>query len=69
MSWTQPLCTDCWIRENLSEEGVRIPTRVVNIPWEELLERCCECGRMTSAGIFTRKDPKEVPYPRENNDD
>lgn len=56
MTWTQPVCADCFERENPGRQ----PVRMVDAD----SERCCLCGSMTFAGIYVRKDPKLVPYPR-----
>lgn len=56
MTWSQPVCAACFERENPG----RTPVRVTDAD----CERCCLCGEMTFAGIYTRKDPKVVPYPR-----
>lgn len=61
MSWTQPICTDCWI--TLHPE--RVPTRVLRGE----VETCSMCGRFTMAGIFFRRDPSTVPFPRKDEDD
>lgn len=56
MSWTQPLCEECWNRENPGRSPIRVDGLIeVNI--------CCTCGAPTTAGIWTRKNPQEVPYP------
>lgn len=71
MGWTQPLCTNCWMRENSVPTGdglsVRVPTRVKqdDREWGDLLEICCLCGQATTSQIFIRRDPETVPYPRE----
>lgn len=66
MSWTQPTCTDCWVRDNSQEtpEGlsIRTPVRVRQDDW--VPEICCLCGRLTSSGIFIRVDPSKVPFPQ-----
>lgn len=70
-SWTQPVCTHCWVQENSvpDDDGgalIRTPVRLKNpdnLPWEELLERCCKCGRATTSGIYIRIDPTTVPFP------
>lgn len=77
MSWTQPVCTHCWVFDNTVEdpEGgalIRPPARVYdkeaveadpNQAWMDSIERCCKCGRMTASGIFIRIDPATVNYP------
>jgi len=56
MSWTQPLCEDCWDERYLS----RVSVRDVDGP----AETCCLCGHATTSGIFIRIDPASVPFPR-----
>lgn len=55
MSWTQPVCDDCydWQRPETP------PHRLV----EREPERCAWCGKLTLSGIFVRADPASVPYP------
>lgn len=70
MSWTQPECEKCWINENAIWEpiegvgevlrGVRQPSRISEAP----IEKCCMCGDITISGIYVRRDPEIVPYPR-----
>lgn len=56
MSFTQPLCDDCWDEENASRPSPRMGMGET--------EQCCMCGEETRSGIYTRVDPKTVPYPR-----
>ena len=56
MTWTQPVCEDCWY--SLYPE--REPTRLRQAE----IETCCKCGIQTWSGIYIRIDPKTVPYPR-----
>lgn len=56
LTWIQALCTACWVRE----EGSRVPKRV---PLESA-QVCCECGAVTRAGIWVRRSPLSVAYPR-----
>jgi hypothetical protein len=60
MSWTQPLCPTCWTRENPGRAPIRVK------PAER--EACCLCGTPTTDGIYTRKDPSTVPFPRVRED-
>lgn len=78
-SWTQPICTDCWVLEN-SEPAVddtsvgimiREPVRLKHQPDETFndhLERCCKCVRWTTSRIFVRIDPSTCPYPTSKKD-
>lgn len=59
--WTAAMCTNCWVMENPD----RIPTRVI----EAELERCHNCGRFTSSGIYIRKNPTLQAYPTDREDD
>lgn len=56
-SWNQPLCWPCWN----TETGNQVPRTVVD-PWPET---CCMCGQVTNSGIFVRRDPGTVYWPRE----
>lgn len=69
-SFTQPVCTNCWIEDNTSAEGIRIPIRLkaAEREWGDLLEQCCKCGRMTTAQIFIRVDPATVLHPTHEKD-
>lgn len=77
LSWTNPVCTDCWVQENSvpdpsDSDGVlmRVPTRLKDgdRDWPELVEQCCKCGRATTSQIFIRVDPTTVPYPAKKDD-
>lgn len=56
MSWTQPVCERCWF----TEQPDRRPTQLTASD----VERCCLCGLPTVAGIYVRRDPATVPYPK-----
>lgn len=56
MTWTQPLCDDCWNRAHPGVPPVRLRQ-----PDEE---RCCTCGARTKSGIYARINPKEVDHPK-----
>lgn len=56
MSWTQPLCGQCWYAEHGTS---RQPSRLMNPE----VEVCCMCGQETVAGIYIRRDPKECYFP------
>lgn len=60
MTWTQPLCLPCWTRTY----GDREPCRVRDVE-----ERCCECGAPTLDGIWARRDPKAVAFPRQDEEE
>lgn len=53
-SFTQPLCWTCWYATE-----TRHPVTV-----KDCRERCCDCGKITYDGIYTRRDPKTVNFPR-----
>lgn len=59
-SWTHPICERDWV----IRQGFRQPVRLRD-PADQRsgAEVCAFCGYPTWAGIFTRADPKEVPYP------
>lgn len=56
MSWTQPVCEDCWNKDNPGR-----PARKFN---EGPIEICCKCGISNKSGIFIRIDPTTVPHPK-----
>ena len=58
--WTQPICRACWYHRNRGIDPIRVSPEYV----EE--EVCCLCGTKTSHGIYTRRDPATVPYPRKS---
>jgi hypothetical protein len=61
MSWQRvALCTDCWLRSPESQNGTRTPHRLVNLPFDELLETCNVCNRATCSGIYVRRDVDAV---------
>lgn len=73
MTWTQPLCEACWVGEQavFTPDGEiiglkRLPYRVSG---ESELFQCCECGKPTFVGVFVRRDPSVVPFPREDPED
>lgn len=49
--WKHVLCAKCWFQGNARE-----PVRVLDAP----VERCCQCGRDTAAGIYLRADPRAM---------
>jgi hypothetical protein len=57
MSWTQPVCEDCWKKVYPGAT----PCKLI----EPALETCCLCGAATRSGIYIRRDPAEVPFPSE----
>lgn len=61
MSWTQPICDECYSTESPGRDPVRLK--------EPDIERCCVCGTITSSGIYVRRDPRMVPFPRKDPDD
>lgn len=58
MSWTQPVCVECWGERNPGREAVAHN-------WAPK-ETCCYCGRPTEIGIYVRVDPATVPYPQDD---
>lgn len=61
MSWTQPICDPCWADQRPDQPN---PSRIRG----DVPQRCCYCGQETTSGIFTRADPKVVPYPSVDHD-
>lgn len=73
-SFTQPLCTNCWLAENTvvdpePEAGgslmfkAPVVLKYDAVEWPDRLAKCCKCGRATTSGIFIRVDPHDVPHP------
>jgi hypothetical protein len=58
MGWTQPICLGCF----RMREG-REPNVVLR---DAEPETCCVCGHVTKEGVYTRIDPKSVPYPAQD---
>lgn len=73
-SWSQPVCTDCWLEENTvvdPEGGLLVRRPIILVPppdWGDRIERCCKCDRRTTSQIFIRIDPSTVPFPTEDNE-
>ena len=59
MSWTQPVCSECYAEKEPGREPYRMKPEFAEIV------RCCFCGRETQEGIWYRADPRTVPYPYE----
>lgn len=57
MNWNQPICLGCW--------WVRNPERKPYCLIDPEQERCCDCGRSTTEGIYIRIDPATVRFPSE----
>jgi hypothetical protein len=55
MSWTQAQCNECWDKENDQKAIIVLGAD---------MEICCDCGAETFSGIFTRKNPRTVNFPR-----
>lgn len=53
LSWTHPICRNCW-DELHPDEPIRSFARIGES------NRCCFCGAETTAGIFVRHDPREL---------
>lgn len=77
-SWTQPICTDCWVQDNSVMEpdggglAVREPVRIKEQDGDTFadhLEECCKCTRYTTSRIFVRVNPAAIPYPSRTKDD
>ncbi len=54
-SWTQPICDDCYDER----EPDRLPIAMREAP----TERCVDCNRLTSIGVYIRVDPTTARYP------
>lgn len=57
MSWTQPICSFCYNSRYPGREPLRIA--------DDGYEKCCDCGKPTSDGIYFRVDPSTVKFPQE----
>lgn len=55
MSWTVAICVKCWNEKNPDRKAVNL----IKGP-EEI---CVYCGMPTKSGIYTRDNPKTVPFP------
>ncbi len=60
MTWTQPMCAQCFTERHPYE-----PVRLT----DPEPETCCVCGVRTTEGIYVCVDPTTVPYPRHAADD
>ncbi len=58
MNWPQPLCDDCWDRENPDNPSPRLGALIPQ-------ERCYICGAPTR-GAYVRRDLRTVPHPTES---
>jgi hypothetical protein len=58
MTWTQPICEDCWVERSPGTPPVRVIF--------DAEARCCFCGSETWSGIYVRVNPASVPYPSED---
>lgn len=58
-SWTQAICQWCWYASE-----TRTPVALSNPEREQ----CCDCGRVTYDGIYVRRDPWSVNFPRYEED-
>lgn len=63
MNWTQPMCEPCWDHKNPNRRAVKIKDEVA-VP-----EVCAWCGETTRAGIYVRADPRELWFPKAEDDD
>lgn len=62
VSWTQPICDECYDRLYPGREPHRIRYDLRDV------EQCCQCGDTVRSGIYVRIDPKTVLFPQgENN--
>ena len=60
MTWTQPICDDCYQR--------RYPDRMPSVLLNPSPETCCDCGADTLHGIYVRVDPATVAHPTRERD-
>jgi len=54
-SWTQPICPQCYAKDS--------PGQRPSVLNDKTGEKCCECGALTGAGIWVRRDPAECRFP------
>lgn len=50
--WTHPICEDCY--------DDRFPGREPSAMGNPEPERCCDCGKATTDGIYFREDPDRM---------
>lgn len=69
LTWNQACCEQCWLTDvgRTEDDEVRRPVRVVGDALR--LEQCSFCGRHTIFGVYVRRDPATVPFPRVEEDD
>jgi hypothetical protein len=65
LSWTQPICEACWIKQNIVIDEDNIEIREPVMVRSSEIEKCAYCGKPTIVGIYKRDDPANVTYPRE----
>lgn len=63
MTWNQPFCGVCFSADHPGRTPVRLMEAVA------VAEICANCGMPTSEGIYVRRDPKTVNYPRRDDDE
>lgn len=56
MSWTQPLCKECY--------AIAEPGRTPILLRDQTVEKCCICGTETDQIVWYRLDPKTVRFPK-----
>lgn len=71
MSYTQPICNECWepfyLGMNPNAESVPPPTRVRGV--DQAGERCCFCGEPERLnGVYIRVNPRAVSYPHKGSE-
>lgn len=52
-----PICRVCYDKRYPGREAQTMPQD------SRVLEFCCDCGSLTTHGIYFRADPKDVCYP------
>lgn len=57
-TWNQPVCLKCYRQQHPGQQPICMaPTHTQD-------EVCCDCGLPTSEGVYVRRDPAEVQFPK-----
>jgi len=67
LSWTQPTCEPCWIKQHATydDDDVLVSIDRPVMVKDDMVQQCAYCGAPTIVGIYTRADPATVLFPRE----
>jgi hypothetical protein len=62
VNWNQPICEHCWYSRHPDREPSRVTAPAA------VIKTCAYCGRGTHAGIYVRDDPRQVPFPSQQDE-